>query len=205
MKQEVDSLMKSDLVLVGNKSAAEIEQMLKEANFFTSGVGKALDWAAPNLTKDYIRPAWQGVKTEWNAGNRSFDNLASGGMKSIEANRFNQTGLGSALENFGVKINKDVHGVPDYKNMINYGGTFDNIKSNIGGWLGNAGKYISGAIPLIGSMASSLFKGQAAQQPNVMNKLTAGPTPNTFSKYGSSKQLVDDPSTRANIIAYLND
>lgn len=169
-----------DLHLLGTaKSVEELEMLAKEAGF-ASFAGGILDKVAPETTKEYIRPMWQGMKTQWNAGSRSPDGLLSGGLKSIEANRFNRTGIGQKLNDFGVKVNKDMHGRPVYDNMINFDDTFNNLKSNVGSWLSNLPGMASKALPFIGGLTSSFFN----QQPQQTSTLNLNQGPKAYAKFG---------------------
>lgn len=190
MDQEV-SQMKSDLVLAGTKTQQEISDILKEAGYVTSTIGNVLNKVAPETTRDFIRPMWQGAKREWSAGNRSFDGLLGGGLKTIEANRFNQTGLGQKAQNFGISLNKDMHGRPIYDNAINYSKSFDNLKNSLSGWVSNLGN-------VVGGFLNNNFSAPTQNnQTSFINKSA----PSTLGKYASNNSV--DEETRKAIVKLL--
>lgn len=167
--------MKSDLILLGNADIDKLEQLAKEAGF-ASFAGGVLDKVAPNFTKEFIRPGWQGLKTQWNAGDRSVDGLLSGVGKGIEANRFNTSGLGQKLNDYGVAVNKDMYGRPLYDNPIDFGKTLSNAGSSIWGGLSS----LAGKIPGLSNLGQGLFNNNSSP-----TSVPSAPTPSLFSGVGT--------------------
>lgn len=130
-------------------------------------IGSGLDWLAPETTKNFIRPAWQGVNKELSNPNWSLDSLGNAAGKGIEANRVSN--IENKYSPYGLTFNKDQYGAIDSNKPLDVMGSIKNLGGSAIDWAkNNPGKLLGGtaAIGGIGYLLSSLFKSAPKQQQN---------------------------------------
>lgn len=123
-----------------------------------SAIGSGLEWLAPQTTNNFLRPAWHGIKKEFENPNWSVDSLFNAAGKGVEASRFSN--IENKVAPYGITFNKDQYGALNSNDPVDFMGSLKNMGSNALGWAQeNPGKLLGGlaAAGGVGYMLNSLF------------------------------------------------
>lgn len=162
----------------------------KEAGI-ASAIGSGLEWLAPQTTNNFLRPAWHGVKKEFDNPNWSMDSVLNAAGKGVEANRF--ANIENKVSPYGVTFNKDQYGALDSNNPLDLMGSIKNMGSNALGWAkNNPGTLLGGAAAAggIGYLLHNLFSSSNKRAPVQHQQMQQPYTPQEYNP--QHYQQVDD-------------